>query len=120
MLTSIESIIELHNNKGLIEDAYIDIHFDNKILKLNTYTLKFTNVNADKEEVKMWNNRINYELKKNRNLEKEIKEFRILFEALNKLKIKKGYIKKTERPDFVLDIDNKKIGIETTKIYSRK
>ena len=106
MLTSIESIIELHNNKGLIEDAYIDIHFDNKILKLNTYTLKFTNVNADKEEVKMWNNRINYELKKNRNLEKEIKEFRILFEALNKLKIKKGYIKKTERPDFVLDIDN--------------
>ena len=120
MLNSIESIIELHNSKGLIEDAYIDIHFDDKILKLNTYTLKFYAVNTEKEETKMWNNRLNYELKKNRNLEKEVKEFRILFEALNKLKIKTGYIEKTERPDFVLEIDNKKIGVEITKIYSRK
>ena len=120
MLNSIESIIELHNSKGNIEDAYIDIHFDDKILKLNIFTLKFTSVNTEKEETRRWNNRLNFELKKNRNLEKEIKEFRIIFEALSKLKIKKGYIEKAERPDFILEIDNKRIGVETTKIYSRK
>lgn len=120
MLNSIESIIELHNSSGNLEDSYIDIHFDDKILKLNTFTLKFRSVNTEKEETRMWNNRLNFELRKNRNLEKEVKEFRILFEALEKLKIKKGYIEKYERPDFILEIDNKKIGIETTKIYSRK
>lgn len=118
MLNSIESIIELHNSEGLLEDAYVDIHFDNKILKLNTYTLKFTSVNVERDELKLWNTRLSYELKKNRNLEKEVKEFRILFDALNKMKIKNGYIKKNERPDFVLEINDKKIGIETTKIYS--
>ena len=33
MLNSIEDIIDLHENKGNIEDAYIDMHFDEKILK---------------------------------------------------------------------------------------
>lgn len=118
MLNSIESIIELHNNKGNIEDAYINIHFDESVIKLNTFTLKFTSNNLKKEELQMWNSRLNYEIKKDRELEKEIKEFRILFEALNKLRIKKGYIEKSERPDFVLEINNKKIGIEITRIYS--
>ena len=120
MLNSIESIIELHNSSGNIEDAYIDICFDDKILKLNTYTLKFSSVNTEREETRRWNNRLNFELRKNRNLEKEVKEFRILFEALNKLKIKSGYIEKCERPDFILEIEGNKIGVETTKIYSRE
>ena len=120
MLNSIESIVELHNSKGNIEDAYVNIRFDDKILKLNTFTLKFTSVNTPKEETRWWNSRLNFEIKKNRSLEKEVKEFRIIFKALDKLKIKSGYIEKAERPDFILDINGHKTGIETTKIYSRK
>ena len=118
MLNSIESIVDLHSDKGNIEDAYVEIHFDDKILKLNTFTLKFTAINAEREDTKRWNNKLSSEIKKDFKLAKEIKEFRILFEALEKMKIKKGYIEKTERPDFLLKIDDKKIGIEITKIYS--
>ena len=118
MLNSIEDIIDLHVSEGNLEDAYIDMHFDDKILKLNTFTMKFKTVNAEKEETKRWNNRLNFEIKKNRGLQKEIKEFRILFEALNKLKIKNGYIKKSERPDFLIIKDGIKCGIEITRIYS--
>lgn len=118
MLKSIDDIIELHNSKGDLEDAYIDIHFDEKILRLNTFTLKFKTVNAEREETKKWNDSLNFEFRKNRNLYKEIKEFRVLFEALDKLKIKVGYLEKTERPDFILENSKGKIGIEITKIYS--
>ncbi len=118
MLNSIGDIIELHKHKGNIEDAYINIPFDNKTLKLNTYTLKFVTVNSEKNETKNWNNILNFEIRKNRNLHKEISEFRILFEAFNKLKIQSGYVLKSESPDFVLERNNKKTGIEITKIYS--
>ena len=30
------------------------------------------------------------------------------------------YVEKYERPDFILEIEGRKIGVETTKIYSRK
>ena len=33
MIKSIDDVVYLHENKGNIEDAYIDIHFDDKILK---------------------------------------------------------------------------------------
>lgn len=120
MLNTIESIIKLHKSKGNIEDAYTDIKLDNKKLKLNIYTLRFKSTGDDREEIRKWNNKLNFELKQNRNLEKEIKEYRVLFEALEKLKINKGYVEKYERPDFILEINNKKVGIEITKIYSRK
>lgn len=118
MIKSLGDIISLHESKGNLEDAYIDIHFDELILKLNIFTMKFITVNGEREETKKWNNDINFEIRKNRELYKEIKEFRVLFEALNKLKIKQGYIEKTERPDFVLNTPKGKIGIEITKIYS--
>lgn len=118
MLNSIEDILNLHNNSGEIEDAYVDIHFDDKFLRLNTFTLKFVSGNSSKIEKEKWNNRLNFEIRKNRNLTREIKEFRILFSTLNRLKIKKGYIEKRECPDFFLRIDNKTIGIEITKIYT--
>ncbi len=118
MLNSIEDIIELHESEGKIEDAYMDMHFDDKILKLNLYTLKFSTVNAEKEDTRRWNNRLNFELKKNRELYKEIKEFRVLFDAFTKLKIRDGYIKKSESPDFILERNGIKTGIEITKIYS--
>ena len=118
MLNSIEDIIDLHENKGNIEDAYIDMHFDEKILKLNTFTLHFSKVNAEREETKKWNARLDFEIRKNSKLYKEIKEFRILFEALDKLKVKSGYIEKRERPDFIIEKDGLKTGIEITRIYS--
>lgn len=118
MLNSIEDIIDLHESKGNLEDAYIDMHFDEKILKLNIFTLKFITVNAEREETKRWNNRLDFEIRKNRALQKEIKEFRILFEALNKLKIKSGYIEKSERPDFIIEKNGIRFGVEITRIYS--
>ena len=90
MLNSIESIVDLHSDKGNIEDAYVEIHFDDKILKLNTFTLKFTAINAEREDTKRWNNKLSSEIKKDFKLAKEIKEFIILFEALEKMKIKKA------------------------------
>ncbi len=118
MLNSIEDILNLHNNKGEIEDAYIDMHFDDKFLRLNTFTLKFVSGNTDKVERNKWNNRLNFEIRKNRDLTREIKEFRILFATINKLKIKNGYIEKRECPDFILKINKKTIGVEITKIYA--
>lgn len=118
MIKALDDIIDLHESKGNLEDSYIDIHFDETILKLNIYTMKFLTVNGEREETKRWNDDLNCEIRKNRELYKEIKEFRVLFEALNKLKIKKGYIEKTERPDFVMKTEKGKIGIEITKIYS--
>ena len=90
MLKTIENIIKHNKNKGKIEDEVKNIKIDNKILKLNIYTLKFKSSGNDKEEIKKWNNKLNFELRQNRNLEKEVKEYRVLFEAIDKLKIKKG------------------------------
>ena len=117
MVNSIENIIELHKSSGKIEDAYIKIHIDEKILNLNIFSLKVTAIEADIEDVEIWNDRILQELKKDRELEKETKEYASVFELLNKLKIKSGLIKKSESPDFVIIKNNQTIGIEVTKIY---
>lgn len=117
MISSIEDIVDLHESQGNIEDAYIKIHFDNKIMMFNKYTLRVRRGNAPKSEIREWNTDIYSIVKRNRNLTKEIKEFISLFELLEKLKIKSGYIEKSETPDFVLTRNSKKIGIEITKIY---
>lgn len=117
MISSIEDIVDLHESQGNIEDAYIKIHFDNKIMMFNKYTLRVRRGNAPKSEIREWNTDIYSVVKRNRNLTKEVKEFISLFELLEKLKIKSGYIEKSETPDFVLTRNGKKIGIEITKIY---
>ena len=117
-MNSISDIVNLHSSQGEIEDAYLNIHFDETILKLNIYTMVFTSTNAEKWELKKWNDDLNEEIRKDRNLYREIKEFRLLFEVLHKLKVKKGYITKSERPDFILQKDGKMYGIEVTKIYA--
>lgn len=117
MVKSIDDIIELHKNSGNIEDAYLKIHIDEKILNLNLFSLKVTAIEADVEDVEIWNERIIQELKKNKELEKEVKEFASVFELLNKLKIKTGFIQKSESPDFIITRKNQTIGIEVTKIY---
>ena len=117
MVNSIEDIIELHKDSGNIEDAYLKIHIDNKILNLNLFSLKVTAIEAEREDIEIWNDRIAQELKKNKKLEKETKEFASVFELLNKLKIKSGIINKNECPDFVIKRKKQTIGIEVTKIY---
>lgn len=117
MVNSIEDIIELHKDSGNIEDASLRIHMDDKILNLNLFSLKVTAYEANKEDVEIWNDRIAQELKKNKQLEKETREFTSVFELLNKLRIKNGSIRKNECPDFVIKRNHQTIGVEVTKIY---
>lgn len=117
MVNSIEDIIELHKDFGNIEDAYLKIHIDNKILNLNLFSLKITAIEADEEDVEIWNERIAQELRKNKQLEKETKEYASVFELIHKLKIKSGSINKNECPDFIIKRKDQTIGIEVTKIY---
>jgi hypothetical protein len=117
MVNSIEDIVELHKNHGLIEDAYIKIHLDEKILNLNLFTMQVNTIQAEKSDLEIWQDRINEEIKKDRQLEKEINEFITIFEYLQKFKIKRGEILKSECPDFIIKRDGKTTGIEITKIY---
>lgn len=117
MINSTNDILELHENNGDIESAYIKIHVDNKVMMLNKYTLRIRRGNAPKEEIKEWNLDIYSHVKRDRNLTKEIKEFISLFQYLEKARIKSGHIEKSETPDFVLTRNGKKTGIEITKIY---
>lgn len=117
MIDSVEDIVELHASFGYIEDAYIRLHLDNKIMMLNKYTLRVRRGNAPKNEIKDWNLDIYTIVKRNRDLTREVKEFMSLFEFFERAKIKSGYIEKSETPDFILTRNGKKTGIEITKIY---
>lgn len=117
MLTSMNDIVNLHVSSGKIEDGIKRIHLDNKVLLLNIFTMRVSRGNASKEEAKHWNVLINNEIRKDRNLQKEIREFVSVFKMFNKLGVRSGAITKHEMPDFVLERNNKKIGIEITKIY---
>ena len=70
-----------------------------------------------KEEAKRWNLTIHNEVKKDRNLYKETKEFVSLFQLFNRLGIKSGYVKKSESPDFIISRNGEDTGIEITRIY---
>lgn len=117
MIDSIEDIVDLHTSKGNIEDAYLRIHLDNKVMMLNRYTLRARRGNVSRKEIKDWNLDIYRCVKRNRNLTREIKEFISLFEYFEKAKIRSGYIEKAETPDFILTRNDIKTGIEITKIY---
>ncbi len=117
MLNSIEDVVGLHTSSGQVESAIKKIHLDNRVLMLNTFTMRIARGNSSKEEVRRWNVMINNELKKDRNLQKEVKEYVSIFKMFSKLGIRSGIISKSEMPDFVLERNNKKIGIEVTKIY---
>lgn len=116
-LNSIDDIIALHMSNGKIEDGYKKIHFDNKVFILNKFTLRVKRGNMSKEEAKRWNLIIQSEVKKDRNLYKETKEFVSLFQLFNRVGIRSGYIKKNESPDFIVSRNNEITGIEITRIY---
>lgn len=117
MLNSIDDIISLHTSEGRIEDAYQKISFDSKTFNLNKYSVRISRGNMTKEEAKRWNLTIYNEIKKDRNLYKEVREFNSVFQLINRLGIKSGYLKKYESPDFIISRNEKNIGIEITKIY---
>ena len=117
MISSIEDIVDLHASCGNIEDTYLRLHFDNKVMLLNKYTLRVRRGNATKAEIRDWNFDIYRCVKRDRALTKEIKEFISLFEYLEKARIKSGYIEKSETPDFIITRNGEKTGIEITKIY---
>ncbi|MBQ9266679.1 MAG: hypothetical protein IJ217_00070 [Clostridia bacterium] len=117
MLNSIDDIINLHMSEGKIEDAYEKIHFDNKTFILNKYSLRVRRGNMSKDEARRWNLRIFNEVKKDRNLYKEVREFNSVFQLFNRLGIKSGSIRKSESPDFIVYNNGREIGIEITKIY---
>lgn len=116
-LNSIDDIIALHASNGKIEDGYEKIYFDNKVFILNKFTLRVKRGNMSKEEAKRWNLIIQSEVKKDRNLYKETKEFISLFQLFNRLGIKSGYIRKNESPDFIVSRNNEATGVEITRIY---
>ena len=117
MLSSIDDIINMHLSNGKIEDAFQRISFDNKTFIINKYTLRVRRGNMSKEEARRWNRTILNEVKKNRNLYKEIREFNSLFQLFNRFGVKTGDIQKFESPDFIYNDGKKDIGIEITKIY---
>lgn len=117
MISSMEDILDLHRSNGNIENAYIRIHMDNKVMLLNKYTMRIKRGNLPRVEARAWNTDIYRCVKKNRDLTKEVKEFISLFEFLNKAGIRSGYVEKSETPDFVLTRNGEKYGIEITKIY---
>jgi hypothetical protein len=116
-MNSIDDIIDLHNSSGSIEGAIKKIHIDDKYMNLNTFTLRVFGGNVTKREKRNWDIAINNAIKRERNLYKEVHEYLTIFEFLNKIEIKNGYIEKSEKPDFILNYNNKKYGIEVSKIY---
>ena len=57
MISSIEDIVDLHASCGNIEDTYLRLHFDNKVMLLNKYTLRVRRGNALTQEIKMSGNK---------------------------------------------------------------
>ena len=94
MISSIEDIVDLHASCGNIEDTYLRLHFDNKVMLLNKYTLRVRRGNATKAEIRDWNFDIYRCVKRDRALTKEIKEFRLRKNELDGYMMYKKYNEK--------------------------
>ena len=114
----IKEIIASHKSKGMIEQNTGVTIIDNNLVKYNRYTLKISKIKASDFDVNYYNAHLIKEVKKDSNFYKEIREFNQLFKFFEKLDIKKGYIKKTETPDFEFSKDGNYYGIEITRIYT--
>lgn len=114
----LKKIIKNHASEGMIEEANLAIPFNQTLLYFNKFTLKLKKIRNTSIDFDYYNAQILKLVKQNPNLYKEIREYNLVFRFLKKLKIKNGYIKKSETPDFVLDKDEKRYGIEVTRIYA--
>lgn len=115
---SLMKIIKSHKSTGMIEEANMLEYLDEQPVSYNVFTLKLNRLNNIKYDVSYLNAKILKEIKRNPNLYKEIREFNLIFRFFKKLKIKNGFIKKSETPDFILERNNRTYGIEVTRIYT--
>jgi len=114
----IEKIVKSHESEGLIEEANLAIRIHLKQLYFNKYTLKLKKIENSAINIDYYNAQLLRRIKRDANLYKEIREYNLIFRFFKKLRIRNGYIKKSETPDFVLERNGKRYGIEVTRIYA--
>ena len=114
----LKKIVESHRSAGMIEEANMMKTLENQQICYNVFTLKIKRYNKSELDINYMNARIIKEIRQNPGLYKEVREFNLVFRFFNKLNIRNGYIQKSETPDFILEKDNKKYGIEVTRIYA--
>lgn len=115
---SLEKIIRKHRNEGMIEECNLLEFIDNQQVLLNIFTLKLTKLASTTLDIDYLNAQLLRKIKTNPSLYKEIREFNLIFRFFKKLNIKNGYIKKSETPDFILEREGKRGGVEVTRIYT--
>ena len=114
----IKEIINNHKRKGMLEEAICVTIIDNHLVKYNKFNLRIQRLNGSMINTSLYNAQVVTEVKRDSALYKETREFNLLFRFFNKLGINKGYIKKTERPDFEFSKDGISYGIEVTRLYT--
>ncbi len=117
-LNYVDEIISCHKSKGMLENSYGVTIIDNNIVRFNKYTLKISKIKASDIDINYYNANIIKQVRQDSVFFKEIKEFNQVFRFFDKLGIKRGYIKKTENPDFEFTKDGTSYGIEVTRIYT--
>lgn len=113
----LNKIVRLHISEGMIEEANIMQKINGENICVNVFTLKLRKANNNLDTNQL-NALLLKKIKNDSNLYKEIREYNLIFRFFNKLHIDYGHIKKSETPDFILEKDDKKIGIEVTRIYT--
>ncbi len=113
-----DEIMSCHKSKGMLEESMGVTIIDNNLVKFNKFTLRVSKIKASDVDINYYNAMIIKKIKKDSNFFKEIREFNQLFRFFDRLNIKRGYIKKTETPDFEFSKDGMTYGIETTRIYA--
>ena len=114
----IKKMIQEHRNSGKIENANKKVRIGWHFFKLNVFTLKLSNIGKKKLNIQHKNAQLVKKIRKDQQLYKEVREFRLMFRFFKRLKIEKGEIRKSEMPDFVLTQNGKTCGIEVTRIYT--
>lgn len=114
----LSKIIKSHRSSGMLEEANMLIDIENTKVQYNVFTLKCKRLNNSNLDINQLNAQIVRKVKSDPNLYKEVREFKLALRFLKKLNIKNGYIVKSETPDFVLERNRIKYGIEVTRIYT--
>ena len=114
----LDKMISSHKSEGMLEEANLLKNINNETFYFNVFTLKLRRIKNSKLDVNYLNAKILKRIKRNPQLYKEVREYNLVFRFFNKLNIKDGYIKKSETPDFILERNHKKYGIEVTRIYT--
>ncbi len=114
----IDEIVSCHKSKGMLENHMGVTIIEDNLVKFNKYTLKISKIKASDVDVNYYNAKLIKYIKKDSVFFKEIREFNALFKFFDRIGIQKGYIKKTETPDFEFSKDGISYGIEITRIYT--